>query len=73
MYNAPFCQYLLGAEDPVAGVAQTGDDIGMLIELLVDGSQIQVYIGMGFVYSLDALGTADAVYHKVRPPDKTGH
>ena len=28
---------LFRAEDPVAGVAQAGDDVGVLVELLVNG------------------------------------
>ena len=38
---------LLGAEDPVAGIAQTGDDVGMVVQLLIAGSQVQLHIRVG--------------------------
>ena len=54
---------LLGAEDAVAAVAQTGDDVGMLVQLLVAGSNLQIHIVMCFGVPLDALGAADDVHH----------
>ncbi len=35
---------LLGAEDPVARVAQAGNDIAMLIEVLIQRADIEIYI-----------------------------
>ena len=54
---------LLGAEDPVAGIAQAGNDVGMVIELFVAGSQVHLHVGMGSLDSPDALGAADDVHH----------
>ena len=55
--------FLLGTEDTVAGIAQTGDNVSMLIQLLVDGSDVQIHIGMCLGNSLNAFGTADDVHH----------
>ena len=52
---------LLGAEDPVAGIAQTGDDIGVIVQLFVHGSQIHIHVRMSFLHSLAALGAERVV------------
>ena len=36
--------FLLGAENPVAGIAQAGDDIGVLVQPLIQGSQVDFHI-----------------------------
>ena len=37
--------FLLGAVDTVARVAQTGDDVAVLVQVIVLGAQIDVHIG----------------------------
>ena len=37
---------LLGAEDPVAGVAQTGDDVALLIQVIVQSTGIDIHVGV---------------------------
>ena len=37
---------LLGAEDAVAGVAQTGDDVAVLVQVVVQRSAVDVHVGM---------------------------
>ena len=34
--------FLLGAEDTVAGIAQTGNDVSVVIQLFVAGSQVHL-------------------------------
>ena len=53
-----FPNVLLGTENPVAGVAQTGDNVGVLVELLINGGQEDFHVGVGFLNGLDALGAA---------------
>ena len=55
--------FLLGAEDPVAGVTQARDDVGMVVQLLVAGSDVDIHVGMGLLDSGDALRTADDIHH----------
>src|SRR6218665_1035044 len=52
----PIAQYLFGAENSVPGIAQTRQDIAMLVELTVDGGGEDGYIGVGLLQSGDALG-----------------
>ena len=54
---------LLGAENPVAGVAQAGDDVGVLVQPLIQGSQVDFHIRVGLLHCLHALGAADDVHH----------
>ena len=37
---------LLGAEDPVAGIAQTGDDVALLIQVIVQSTGIDIHVGV---------------------------
>ena len=46
---------LLGAEDAVAGVAQTGDDVAVLVQVVVLGAQIDVHIGVALIDEFHAL------------------
>ena len=39
---------LLGSEDAVAGVAEAGNDVGGLVEMVVDGARINMYVGVLF-------------------------
>ena len=43
------------AEDTVTGVAQAGDDIAVLVQLLVQCADIDVHIGVGLMQSLQTL------------------
>ena len=40
---------LLGAEDAVAGVAQTGDDVAVLVQVVVQRSTVDVHIGVALM------------------------
>ena len=50
---------LLGAEDAVAGVAQAGDDVAVVVQLFVQSGHIDVHIGVILLHPLHALGSAD--------------
>ena len=39
---------LLGAEQPIAGVAQAGQDVAVLVESFVDGGREHRYVGVRF-------------------------
>ena len=54
---------LLGAEDPVAGIAQTGDDVSVVVQLFIQRCQVDFHVGMGFLDSLHALGAADELHN----------
>lgn len=53
---------LLGSEDPVARIAQTGDDIGVLVEPLVHRADEDVHVGMVAAHDGDALRRGDDVH-----------
>ena len=42
----PLAGNSLGAEDAVAGVAETGDDVAVLVEVAVEGGDEDVHVGM---------------------------
>lgn len=46
---------LFRAEDAVARITQTGNDVGVLVEALVHGGDVDVDIGMGCAHRLDSL------------------
>ena len=50
---------LLGAVDTVASVAQAGDDVAVLIQVVVLGAQVDVHIGVSLVQGLDAFRSGD--------------
>ena len=50
---------LFRAENPVAGVAEAGADVGILIELPVEMADVDLDVGMGLVQLLQALGGGD--------------
>ena len=50
---------LLGAEDAIAGVAQTGDNIAVLVEMIVERCDVDVHIRMLLLHHGHALGGAD--------------
>ncbi len=50
---------LFRAEDSVAGVAETGNDIAMIVELLVLCSGKDINIGMSLAESLKSLGSCN--------------
>ena len=50
------------AEGEVAGVTETGDDVGILIEMIIDRGEVDIHVGMGHPDSLDALGGADQAH-----------
>ena len=41
-------QRLERAVDAVSGVAQAGNDVGGLVEMVVDGARINMYVGVLF-------------------------
>ena len=47
------------AEDAVAGIAQTRHDVGVFVEALVDGAGEDLYVRIGILDRLDALGRSD--------------
>ncbi len=51
-------RHLLRAEDAVASVAQAGDDVGVLVQALVDGAGVDAARRVGGEHGLDALGAA---------------
>lgn len=53
---------LLGAEDPIAGVAQTGDDIAVVVELLIQSGAVDIHVGVIMMHPLNALGSGDNVH-----------
>ena len=48
---------LLGAENTVARVAQAGNDVALFIEAFVQGTGVDVHIGIQLLNVLDALGS----------------
>ncbi len=46
---------LLGAEDTVTGVAQTGDDVAVLVQVVILCTEVDVHIRVCLVQGLDAL------------------
>ena len=50
---------LLGTEDPVASIAQAGDDVAVVVQVQVHGSHIHIYIGMLLADTLCAFGSGD--------------
>lgn len=50
---------LLRAEDSVARVAETGADIGVLVELSVEVADVELDVGMRLHQRADALGSGD--------------
>ena len=49
----------LRAEDSVARVAKTGDDIAVVVEVIVQRGDKDVDIGVILLHALDAFGSAD--------------
>ena len=50
---------LFCAEDSVACVAEAGNNVAMLIELLVESCTVNVNIGMSLLESLKSLGSCN--------------
>ena len=46
---------LLGAEDAVAGIAQAGNDVAVLVQVIVHRTHIDVHIGMNLLQVLKCL------------------
>ena len=44
--------FLLRAEDTVARIAQTGDDVAVLVEVAVQRSAVDLHVGMSHLKSL---------------------
>ena len=59
MLRGCFISLLLCTEDTVACVAYTGNDVFVLVELLVHNTCVDLYIGVSLLYSLNALRRAD--------------
>ena len=57
-----FSYYLFRAEDPVAGVAQTGNDVLVLVQTLVNRCDVDIHVRMGLLNGLNALGAADQAH-----------
>lgn len=47
---------LFGSKQLVAGVAQAGDDVTLCIEMVIDGSHVDIDIIMKLLYGLYAFG-----------------
>ena len=54
-----FHSLLLSAEDAVAGIAETGDYIAVLVEVVVKSCNEDIHIGVILLHTLYALGSAD--------------
>ena len=54
---------LLCAEDTVAGIAQTGYDVSVVVQLLVQSGHVNVHIGVRLLHRSHTLGCADDVHH----------
>ena len=50
----PFFIVLLGSEDTVAGIAETWEDVVMIIELTIEGSCVDRHIRMSLVDDFNA-------------------
>ena len=50
---------LLGAVDTVAGIAQTGNDVAVLVQVVVLCTEVDVHIGVCLVQGLDAFRSSD--------------
>ena len=59
----------MGAEDPVARIAQAGEDVAVLVELPIDRRRVDRNFGMRFAERADAFGTRDEAdhAHRARP------
>ena len=53
------CFVLHRAEDTVAGDAETGDDVAVLVELLIEAAAVELNVGMRVHQALDADGGGD--------------
>ena len=53
---------LLGAEDAVAGVAQAGDNVGVLVKLFIHTSHIDVHVGVVVANHLDPFGGSQDIH-----------
>ena len=53
---------LFRAEDPVARVAETGDDVTVFIEVFIHRTAVNVHIGVTLADALDALGCGNEVH-----------
>ena len=49
-------------EKSVAGVTETGNDIGVLIEVIVDRREIDIDVGMALLHLGDAFRRADEAH-----------
>ena len=54
---------LFRAEDPVAGIAQTGNDIGVLVEALIKSGAVYGNVRMFLGDALDSRRSGDHAYH----------
>ena len=50
---------LLGAVDTVTSVAQAGDDVAVLVQVVILGAQVDIHIGVSLVQGLDAFRSGD--------------
>ena len=50
---------LFRPENPVAGVAEAGDDVAVVVELLIDGSDKDINVRMVCLNAVDTLGGGD--------------
>ena len=63
MTVADKARQLQRAVDTVAGIAQAGNDVGGLVEVVVDGAGIDMHIGIFLGQRLEALGGRDDAQH----------
>ena len=50
---------LLGAEQPVAGITQTRDDVAVVVEMAVDRGGVDLHVVAALVDLVDALRGSD--------------
>ena len=53
---------LLGTKDSVARIAQTGNDVAVIVELLIDRADVDIDVGMILLNLGNALGRADQAH-----------
>ena len=52
---------LFCSEDAVSGISETGDDVTVIVELFVDGRDVDVYVGMILLHACNAFRRTDQV------------
>ena len=56
---ADIAQWLERSVNTVTSVTQAGNDVGVLVEMVIDGARINMYVGVLLGQRLEALGRGD--------------